>query len=137
MAVATACRGTFLVARTVLPAMRRRGTGSLFFVNNNHSLRGRRRRTGESLYYPRTMMRALSQALTEEYSPLGVHIANVVVDGWIDSPGTRALEQFRDKSDSLINPAAIADAFYYLHRQDRSGWTHELQLTPFVETPSY
>ncbi|MEZ5236204.1 MAG: hypothetical protein R2749_26440 [Acidimicrobiales bacterium] len=35
------------------------------------------------------MMRALAQALTEEYAEHGVHVANVVIDGLIDSPGTR------------------------------------------------
>ena len=37
----------------------------------------------------------------------------------------------------LINPVAIADAFYYLHTQDKSCWTHELQLTPFASKPSF
>jgi hypothetical protein len=30
----------------------------------------------------------------------------------------------------------IAEAFYYLHTQDKSCWTHELQLTPFATKPS-
>ena len=136
VALATACRGPFLVTREVLPAMRKRGSGSILFSNNHHSLRGHKRSTGESLYYPRTMMRALAQALTEEYSPYGVHVANVVVDGFIDSPGTRALEQFRGRPEALINPARIAEAFYYLHSQDPSCWTHEIQLTPWVSSPS-
>ncbi len=36
-----------------------------------------------------------------------------------------------------MNPEKIADAFYYLHTQDRSVWTHDLQLTPHVTNPSY
>jgi NAD(P)-dependent dehydrogenase (short-subunit alcohol dehydrogenase family) len=87
MALNVACRGPFLVAKEVLPAMRRAGRGSLLFSNNAQSLRGRKRYTGGSLYYPRVMMRALAQALTEEYSEHGVHVANVVIDGTIDSPG--------------------------------------------------
>ena len=130
-----ACRGPFLVAREVLPAMRRNGRGSFLFSNNANSLRGRKRRTGESLYYPRVMMRALAQALTEEYSEHGVHVANVVIDGTIDSPGTRALS--RIKPEALIDPVRIADAFHYLHSQHPSCWTHELQLTPSVQKPSY
>jgi NAD(P)-dependent dehydrogenase (short-subunit alcohol dehydrogenase family) len=136
IAMATACRGPFLVAQEVLPAMRARARGSILFSNNQYSLRGRRRATGESLYYPRTMMRALSQALTEEYSKFGVHVANIIVDGFIDSPGTRALEQFKDNPEGLINPRSIAEAFYYLHQQERSCWTHEIQLTPSLATPS-
>jgi NAD(P)-dependent dehydrogenase (short-subunit alcohol dehydrogenase family) len=132
-----ASRGPFLVAKEVLPAMRKKGAGSFFFSNNPKSLRGRKRMTGESLYYPRVMMRALAQVLTEEYSEHGVHVANVVIDGTIDSPGTRALPKAQQRPDTIINPVKIAEAFYYLHTQDRSCWSHELQLTPFPNKPSY
>jgi NAD(P)-dependent dehydrogenase (short-subunit alcohol dehydrogenase family) len=137
IALATACRGPFLIARQVLPAMRTAGRGALFFSNNAYSLRGRKRMTGESLYYPRTMMRAFAQALTEEYSGFGVHVANIVVDGFIDSPGTRALQRFKDEPELLMDPLGVADAVYYLYAQDRSCWTHELQLTPAASTPSF
>ncbi len=130
-------RGPFLVAKEVLPAMRRKGEGSFLISNNAASLRGRKRMTGQSLYYPRVMMRTLAQVLTEEYSEHGVHVANVVIDGLIDSPGTRALPKAREQPDTVINPVKIAEAFYYLHTQDRSCWTHELQLTPFPTKPSY
>ena len=132
-----ASRGPFLVAKEVLPAMRKRGEGSFFFSNNSSSLRGRKRMTGQSLYYPRVMMRTLAQVLTEEYSEHGVHVANVVIDGLIDSPGTRALPRARQNPEQVMNPVKIAEAFYYLHTQDRSVWTHELQLTPFSTRPSY
>jgi NAD(P)-dependent dehydrogenase (short-subunit alcohol dehydrogenase family) len=132
-----ASRGPFLVAKEILPAMRKRGAGSFFFSNNASSLRGRKRMTGQSLYYPRVMMRTLAQVLTEEYSEHGVHVANVVIDGTIDSPGTHALPRIKQNPDLVINPVKIAEAFYYLHTQDRSCWTHELQLTPFSTKPSY
>ncbi len=63
-----ASRGPFLVAKEVLPAMRRAGSGTFLFSNNAMSLRGRKRYTGQSLYYPRVLMRTLAQVLTEEYS---------------------------------------------------------------------
>ena len=132
-----ASRGPFLVAKEVLPAMRKKGAGSFFFSNNSSSLRGKKRMTGQSLYYPRVMMRTLAQVLTEEYSEHGVHVANVVIDGTIDSPGTRAMPRVQNRPDLIINPVKIAEAFYYLHTQDRSCWTHELQLTPFSTKPSY
>jgi NAD(P)-dependent dehydrogenase (short-subunit alcohol dehydrogenase family) len=132
-----ACRGPFLVAKEVLPAMRKKGSGSFFFSNNSSSLRGKKRLTGQSLYYPRVMMRTLAQVLTEEYSEHGVHVANIVIDGTIDSPGTRALPRNQNRRDLIINPVKIAEAFWYLHTQDRSCWTHELQLTPFASRPSY
>jgi NAD(P)-dependent dehydrogenase (short-subunit alcohol dehydrogenase family) len=131
-----ASRGPFLVAQAVLPAMRRRGAGSFLISNNAFSLRGRKRLTGQSLYYPRVMMRTLAQVLTEEYSEHGVHVANVVIDGLIDSPGTRALPRAQQHPEIVMNPVKIAEAFYYLHTQDRSCWTHELQLTPSSTKPS-
>ncbi len=136
-AQAIASRGPFLVAKHVMPAMRERGSGSFLITNNAASLRGRKRYTGQSLYYPRTMMRTLAQVLTEEYSEHGVHVANVVIDGLIDSPGTRALPMVARKPEIVMNPEKIAEAFWYLHSQDRSCWTHELQLTPYPTKPSF
>jgi len=132
-----ASRGPFLVAKEVLPAMRKKKEGSFFFSNNSSSLRGKKRMTGQSLYYPRVVMRTLAQVLTEEYSEHGVHVANVVIDGTIDSPGTRALPKAQKNPELVMNPVKIAEAFYYLHTQDRSCWTHELQLTPFSTKPSH
>jgi NAD(P)-dependent dehydrogenase (short-subunit alcohol dehydrogenase family) len=136
-AVHIAIRGPFLVAKEVLPAMRQKGAGSFFFSNNASSLRGKKRMTGQSLYYPRVMMRTLAQVLTEEYSEFGVHVANVVIDGTIDSPGTRAMPRVQNRPELVINPVKIAEAFFYLHTQDKSCWTHELQLTPYSTKPSY
>ena len=132
-----ASRGPFLVAKEVLPAMRERGEGSFLISNNSFSLRGKKRYTGQSLYYPRVMMRTLAQVLTEEYSEHGVHVANIIIDGLIDSPGTRALRVALEQPDVVMNPVKIAEAFYYLHTQDKSCWTHEIQLTPFPTKPSY
>ncbi len=129
--------GPFLVAKEVLPAMRERGEGTILISNNAFSLRGKKRYTGQSLYYPRVLMRTLAQALTEEYSEFGVHVANVVIDGMIDSPGTHALPRAQQNPELLMNPVKIAEAFYYLHTQDKSCWTHELQLTPFATKPSF
>jgi NAD(P)-dependent dehydrogenase (short-subunit alcohol dehydrogenase family) len=130
-------RGPFLVAQEVLPAMRKKGAGSFFFSNNSSSLRGKKRMTGQSLYYPRVLMRTLAQVLTEEYSEHGVHVANIVIDGSIDSPGSRKLPRNANRRDLIINPVKIAEAYWYLHTQDKSCWTHELQLTPFSTKPSY
>jgi NAD(P)-dependent dehydrogenase (short-subunit alcohol dehydrogenase family) len=140
-----AARGPFLVAKEVLPAMRKAGRGTVIFTNNQMSLRGKKRETGESLYYPRVMSRTLSQVLTEEYSQYGIHVATVIIDGYIDSPGTRALLDYAGtkpfpsstRPRTLLDPRRIADAYFYLHSQDRSCWTHEIQLTPFDQKPAY
>lgn len=140
-----AARGPFLVAREVLPAMRKAGAGTLIFTNTAMALRGRKRHTGESLYYPRVMSRALSQVLTEEYSGYGIHVATVIIEGYIDSPGTRMLLNYSGtrpmpgsrKPTVLVDPTKVAETYYYLHCQDRSCWTHEIQLTPFDIVPAH
>jgi NAD(P)-dependent dehydrogenase (short-subunit alcohol dehydrogenase family) len=129
-------RGPFLVVKQVLGPMRERGHGSIFFSNNPFCLRGRKRNTGESLYYPRVMQRSLAQALSEEYSPYGVHVANVIIDGLIDSPGTRELAFAKADPGLLMDPAKIAETFHYLHTQDPSCWTHEVQITPYRQKVS-
>jgi len=129
-------RGPFLVVKQILGPMRERGSGSIFFSNNPFCLRGRKRNTGESLYYPRVMQRSLAQALSEEYSPYGVHVANVIIDGLIDSPGTRELAFAKADPGLLMDPAKIADTFWYLHAQDPSCWTHEVQITPYRQKVS-
>jgi hypothetical protein len=35
--------------------------------------------------------------------------------------------------DSLIQTRTVADAYWMLHHQPRDGWTHELDLRPYVE----
>lgn len=127
-----ACRGPFLVAKEVLPAMREARRGSFFITNNQYCLHGRMRKTGESLYYPKALMRTFAQVLTEEYSPHGVHVANVIVDGMIDSPGTRhyGAGVYKADAERMLDPMRIADAYYYLHTQEPSCWSHEIQLTP-------
>ena len=37
-------------------------------------------------------------------------------------------------SDGILNPDAIAEAYWQLHCQQRSAWTHELDLRPWSET---
>jgi hypothetical protein len=34
----------------------------------------------------------------------------------------------------MLGIDAIADAYWLIHRQQRSAWTHEIDLRPFKET---
>ena len=38
----------------------------------------------------------------------------------------------KDK-DGILDPEAIAENYWQLHRQPRSAWTHELDLRPWIE----
>ena len=47
------------------------------------------------------------------------------IDGMIAQEGVA--------SEDLLQPVAIAETYYQLHRQASSAWTHELDLRPWVE----
>jgi hypothetical protein len=36
--------------------------------------------------------------------------------------------------DAVLSPDAIAKAYVMLHNQNRSAWTHELDLRPWTES---
>jgi hypothetical protein len=75
--------------------------------------------------------------LREAYSDHGVHVAHVVIAGPTDSLGTRALPRAQRHPEVVMNPEKIAGAFGYLNTQDKSGWSHELQVTPYPTQPSF
>ena len=35
--------------------------------------------------------------------------------------------------DTLLEPEAVAEAYWQLHVQPRSAWTHETELRPWAE----
>jgi NAD(P)-dependent dehydrogenase (short-subunit alcohol dehydrogenase family) len=81
-------------------------------------------------------LRMVAQSMAREYGPLGVHVAHVVIDGGID--GERLRSRFPDLArergaGGLLEIEAIAEAYWQLHRQPRSAWTHEIDLRPFKE----
>ena len=129
------CFGAFLTAKRAMPILVEQGRGSLFFTGASGSMRGR---PGFAHFAAmKAGLRMLAQSLAREYGPKGVHVAHVVIDGVIDGDVLR--RRFGDYlkglgEDGALSPDAIADAFWALHSQHRSAWTHELDLRPFKET---
>jgi short-subunit dehydrogenase len=74
-------------------------------------------------------LRALSQSMSRELHPKGIHVAHVVIDGAIASEGRAEMS----RNDGALAPDAIAEAYYQLHLQPRSAWSHELELRPWME----
>jgi len=85
------------------------------------------------------LLGGLTQVMSQEYKPAGIHVAHVVVDGALDAPGMRTMFESRgglaaeeeEPGSQLLSPAEVAKAFLYLAQQHRSVWTHELALTPY------
>ena len=76
-------------------------------------------------------LRGLAQSMARELGPKGVHVAHFVIDGGILPPGR---EQSSDRPDSMLHPDAIAETYWQVARQDRSAWTWEVELRPWVES---
>ena len=70
--------------------------------------------------------------MKNEVAAVGGSARGVIIDGQIRSERYQHLLAERG-DDSLIEPDAIADAYLALHRQQRSAWTLELDLRPWVE----
>jgi hypothetical protein len=73
--------------------------------------------------------------MARAYGPRGVHVAHVVIDGGIAGELLERFPAFVEAKgqDGLLDLEAIADAYWMLHRQHRTAWTHELDLRPFKE----
>jgi len=122
--------GGFLLGRAAARVMLERGAGTILFTGATASLRGG---AGfANLASPKFALRALAQSMARELGPRGIHVAHVIIDGQIRSPRYSRPGQ-EPGSDSLLEPAAIAETYLALHRQHRSAWTHELDLRPWVE----
>ena len=127
------CLGGFLVGREAARAMlgdEAAHKGTIIFTGATASLRGGAQ--FHNLAVGKFGLRALAQSMARELQPRGIHVAHVVIDGQIESgrPGHSAAER---GSDAVIDPAAIAEAYYQLHAQPRSAWTLEMDLRPYVE----
>ena len=79
----------------------------------------------------------MAQSAARELGPKGIHVAHVVVDGAIDGVFTRSnrtdVEDLLAR-DVILKPEEIAANYVWLHNQQRSAWTHELDLRPWSET---
>ena len=125
------CAGAFYAAQSVLPAMLEQGRGTVILTGATASMRGSAKFS--ALATGKFALRALAQSMAREFGPQGIHVAHAIIDGQIDTPRVRSMSPDRDAS-TMLSPDAIAEAYWQLHRQDASAWTHELDLRPAVET---
>jgi NAD(P)-dependent dehydrogenase (short-subunit alcohol dehydrogenase family) len=111
--------GGFLVARAAARRMLERGRGSLFFTGASASVKG----YAESAPFAmgKFALRGLAQSLARELGPKNIHVAHFVIDGGIG------------KAEGRLDPDAIARTYLDTHRQDRSAWSFELDLRPWME----
>ena len=129
-----ACFAGFLTVREGARVMLPRGCGSILITGATASVRGR---DGFSAFAAaKAGLRAVAQSAARELGPKGIHVAHVVIDGAIDGVFTRSnrpdAEQLLSE-EKILKPEAIAETFLWLHQQQRSSWTQELDLRPWAE----
>jgi len=128
------CFAGFLTGREAAKVMLPRARGSIFFTGATASLRGS---NGFAAFAgAKHGLRALAQSMARELGPKGIHVAQIIVDGAIDTEFIR--EKFPQRyalkeREGIVNPEAIAESYWQLHRQPRNAWTHELDLRPWIE----
>lgn len=124
----------FFTGREAARVMAPRGKGSILFTGATASTRGG---AGFSAFAgAKAALRQLAQSLAREMGPQGVHVAHVVVDGMIDGTFARSIApdiQALLDEDAILKPDEIARNYVWLHNQQRSAWTFELDLRPWKE----
>jgi len=129
------CFAGFLVGREAAKVMLPRERGSIFFTGATASMRGS---SGFAAFAgAKHGLRALAQSMARELGPRGIHVAQIIIDAAIDTEFIR--ENFPQRyalkeREGIVDPDAIAESYWQLHRQPRSAWTHEMDLRPWIET---
>lgn len=133
------CYAGFLTGREAARRMLAHGRGSMFFTGATASLRGG---SGYAAFAAgKAGLRAVAQSMARELAPQGIHVAHLVIDAGVDTAWVReriassrgAAAANALPSDTLMDPASIAETYWQLHRQPRDAWTHELDLRPYRE----
>jgi NAD(P)-dependent dehydrogenase (short-subunit alcohol dehydrogenase family) len=127
-AIQVTAYGGFLVAQAAARRMLAARHGAILFTGASASVKG----------YPgsapfamgKFALRGLAQSMARELAPQGIHVAHFVVDGVIRNPGRH---EPADAPDSMLDPDAIARTYLHVLQQDRSAWTWEVELRPWVE----
>lgn len=129
------CYGGFLVGREAVRRMLPDGHGTVIFTGATASVRGRPNTTAFAA--AKAALRSLAQSMARGYGPQGIHVAHVVIDGGIAGDKiVKGLPQFAEAmgAEGLISLEGLADAYWFLYRQPRTAWTHELDLRTLKES---
>ena len=136
--------GLFRLALAVCPRMEARGNGTILVTSATAAMRGNAGQHSHAAAMGGRRM--LCQTLNAEFSPKGIHVAHILIDGAVDAPdtlgkmlGPEKFQELREsrgmEHDGLLLPTEIADTYFHLAQQHRSAWTHELDMRAFSDRP--
>jgi short-subunit dehydrogenase len=121
--------GAFLAAQESAVRMKKAGRGVMLFTGASAGVKGYANSAAFAM--GKFALRGLCQSLARELAPQSIHVAHFVIDGLIYSPERGS--PF-DDADICLNPDDIAESYFQIAQQDRSAWTWEIELRPYVET---
>jgi len=121
--------GGFLVVQQAARRMTARGAGAILLTGATASVKGFP--LSSTFAMGKFALRGLAQSAARELGPQGIHVAHFVIDGGVRSASR---PDPADRPDSTLDPDAIAQAYVDVLRQQRSAWTWEVELRPWVET---
>lgn len=127
-ALAVSAFGGFLVAQAAARRMLPLRRGAILFTGASASVKGYARSAPFAM--GKFALRGLAQSLARELAPQGIHVAHFVIDGVIRNPG---VGEPANAPDSRLDPDAIARTYLNVLNQDRSAWTWEVELRPWLE----
>ena len=127
-AVQVTAVGAFFAAQQAIKRMQPAGHGAVLLTGASAGVKGYAQSAAFAM--GKFALRGLAQSMARELHPKGIHIGHFVIDGGIRS-GTR--QDPADSPDSLLDPDAIALSYWHFLEQDRSSWSWEIELRPWVE----
>ena len=140
LALSMGAIGAFALAKEVSPHMIKRGKGTIIYTSATAAYRGN---AGQHAHTAAMGARKnLTQSISAELAPHGIHICHVNMDGPVDAPETigklmpevfEKMLETKKPNDELLLPESIADTYWHLHTQPRNAWTLDLDLRPWKE----
>jgi len=115
----------FYVAQAAAKRMLPKRNGAIFFTGASASVKGYAQSAPFAM--GKFALRGLAQSMARELAPKNIHVAHFVIDGAIAAPGRSG------GPDALLSPDEIAASYLAIYRQQRSAWSWELELRPWVE----
>ncbi|QCC51676.1 SDR family NAD(P)-dependent oxidoreductase [Halapricum salinum] len=115
-------RGAFVCSQEAVGDMLETGGGTVLFTGATSAVRS----LGGAIGFTAAKFaaRGMAMDIAQEFGPEGIHVAHVVIDGQIDTPGVK--ERYPDRDpDTFLDPDEMAETYWHLVEQD------DLSTQPF------
>lgn len=120
--------GGFLVVQQSARRMLPRRRGAIFLTGATASVKGFAHSAAFAM--GKFALRGLAQSAARELGPKGIHVAHFVIDGSVRNERNRSSSE---STDGTLDPDAIAKTYLDVLSQDRSAWSLEVEVRPWVE----